>query len=171
MVCSFYINKVKLIEEYLVILDLDGLTKNHLNKFETSVLKKFLCYVQQAIPLKVKGIHCLNNKSLCDDIMALIKPFIRTQIVSKVHVQNDVHDLLKNVPMKCLPVEYGGTVKCKVLHEKTKKKLSDKIPFFKEEEKQIVNENKRIGPPKVTEDDFIDLFYCNKCILTIIIFS
>ncbi|XP_044254677.1 inter-alpha-trypsin inhibitor heavy chain H4-like [Tribolium madens] len=154
MVCSLYLNKEKLAQEYLVILDLDGLTKNHLNKFETSVLKKFLCYVQQAIPLKVKGIYCLNNKSFCDDIMALIKPFIRTEIVSKVYFHNDINDLLINVPMKCLPEEYGGSVKCKLLHEKNKKQLYENILFFKEEEKQVVDESKRVAPQKVTKYDF-----------------
>nr|XP_008190754.1 PREDICTED: alpha-tocopherol transfer protein-like [Tribolium castaneum] len=143
MVCTLHLNQAQVSGEYLMILDLEGLTVNHLSKLVETSLKKFLWYVQEAIPLKIKGIHCLHVDSLIDDIMALIKPLIKSENVFKLYFPSSVQGLIKD-----LSAEYGG------LHDEIKKKLRDNFWFFETEQMQRVDETKRLGPPKITIDAF-----------------
>lgn len=41
-------------------------------------------YLQEGLPVRLKGIHVLNTQSIVDKIMMLIKPFMKKDLLSMV---------------------------------------------------------------------------------------
>ncbi|XP_015836286.1 inter-alpha-trypsin inhibitor heavy chain H4 isoform X1 [Tribolium castaneum] len=160
LVCSLYFNKGEMLDDYCIVFDLTCFTLKHLNKMEASVLKTLLFYLQEAFPLKIKGIHCYippsvdSEDDIVFNIMALIKPLVKEEIISKIYFHNSVGDLFNCVPKKCLFKAYGGTLDVINLECKTRKELFKNLDFLEEEEEQVVDETKRVGPPKITKDCF-----------------
>lgn len=52
-----------------------------------SSVKKYMQYVQEALPAKLKAIHVMNTASFFDKILFLLKPFIKADILEMVCMQ------------------------------------------------------------------------------------
>lgn len=49
-------------------------------------IKSFLQFVQEAIPIKLKAIHVLNSVYFVDKILAILKPFMKMELMKMVCV-------------------------------------------------------------------------------------
>ncbi|KAK4878841.1 hypothetical protein RN001_011347 [Aquatica leii] len=143
-------------EGLLIVMDMDGITFAHMTKLNVMGLKKFFLYLQEAMPVRLKGLHFINVVPFMDKFMALIKPFMKKELLSVLHLHTDSLDSLhKYVPQDCLPSNFGGKAAPIVqLHEQVKTKLCQNADFFKMDEKQLVDESKRMGKPKSANDIF-----------------
>lgn len=58
----------------------------HLTRIRMANIKSFLQFVQEAIPIKLKTIHVLNSVYFVDKILAILKPFMKMELLKMVCV-------------------------------------------------------------------------------------
>ncbi|XP_050098593.1 alpha-tocopherol transfer protein-like [Anopheles aquasalis] len=95
-----------------LIIDLQGVTRNHLMHFEMNFLKKVAILSQDASPLRMQGIHILNPPPGLQTAMSIFNSLLSEKNQSKrifVHGR-DLPSLYKHFPPTLLPKEYGGTL-------------------------------------------------------------
>ncbi|CAG9791674.1 unnamed protein product [Diatraea saccharalis] len=141
---------------FVIIIDLNQMTLGHLARLDLQSIQQFLYYLQEAILLKLNGLHFLNAPSFMDKLMMLLKPFLKKDLLDVLHIhQIGSKTLDPFVPMEGLPKEAGGDFK-------TLQQASDDViqwmkeneEFFIRENKKRVTESKRPGKPKTMSDIF-----------------
>ncbi|KAG5861197.1 Alpha-tocopherol transfer protein-like, partial [Gonioctena quinquepunctata] len=129
----------------IILFDMDGISFSHFLKVSIVVMKKLLYYLQEGMPIRLKGLHFCNIVSFMDKLLAMMKPFMKQELVESLflHVQMDtVYDY---VPKMILPKDYGGACESlQILHGKYKDQMYNNEELFKYQELQLVDESKRI---------------------------
>ncbi|XP_018328062.1 alpha-tocopherol transfer protein-like [Agrilus planipennis] len=140
----------------IILFDMKGLTFGHVTKLGIVTMKKMLYYLQDALPVRLKGLHFINVVPFMDKIMALMRPFMRKELLSVFHLHtNGMESLYNFVPQECLPKDYGGTAASLTeLHEQVKKNINENANYFVEDEKRNADESRRPGRPKVSGEIF-----------------
>ncbi|XP_052239478.1 alpha-tocopherol transfer protein-like isoform X4 [Dreissena polymorpha] len=65
--------------------------------------------LEDCFPMRFKGIHYLNEPAVFDYIFAIMKPFLKEKILSRVHFHgNKYHELKEYIDEEHLPSDYGG---------------------------------------------------------------
>ncbi|KAK7590874.1 hypothetical protein V9T40_002487 [Parthenolecanium corni] len=95
---------------YAFVFDIKGIVLAHLASVSISLVRRYLYFVQEAIPLKVKAVHVIHVHSLIDKIMMLAKPFLKKELYDLIYIQSDMNEFYKTVTPECVPVELGGTL-------------------------------------------------------------
>ncbi|XP_048214630.1 alpha-tocopherol transfer protein [Perognathus longimembris pacificus] len=92
-----------------VIFDLEGWQISHALQIAPSVAKKIAAVLTDSFPLKVRGIHLINEPVIFHAVFSMIKPFLTEKIKERIHMHgnNYKQSLLQHFP-KILPLEYGG---------------------------------------------------------------
>lgn len=85
----------------VVILDAAGLTFGHLAGLNLIGLKKILFYIQEAIPVRLKGLHILNTMPIVDTLVNLIKPFMKKELMNLVSQRYYTHIKVSLLFKKC----------------------------------------------------------------------
>jgi hypothetical protein len=63
------------------------------------------------VPLRIKGIHIVNQPKIFNMVFALFKPFFREKLRSRIIFHGtDRESLHKHIAPKCLPKCYDGTI-------------------------------------------------------------
>ncbi|XP_048384392.1 alpha-tocopherol transfer protein [Stegostoma tigrinum] len=93
-----------------VIFDLCGWRFAHALQISPTVAKRIAAVVVDSFPLKVRGIHMINEPVLFDSVFVFIKPFLSEKIKQRIHMHgsNYQHSLCRHFPAQILPPEYGG---------------------------------------------------------------
>jgi len=110
--CMF--NDVQISEDgpingYVVIFDMLGVKLGHLAKVQFGVLRTFMNYIQEAHPVRLKKIYIVHTASFINQIMALVKPLIKSDLLGLLKfTQNGPSDFFGP---DLLPEEYGGELK------------------------------------------------------------
>ncbi|XP_065201065.1 alpha-tocopherol transfer protein-like [Planococcus citri] len=137
---------------HIIALDLEGISLGHVGRINMNVMKKNLSYLQDAMPVRLKGIHMLNVVPFIDMVMNMLRPFMKPhlQALFQFHQANSP-EVYEHIPKSLIPKECGGDGESlSVLQAETKKILEDNVEWFKKEELQRVDESKRQGKPKDT---------------------
>ncbi|KAF5297259.1 hypothetical protein FQR65_LT10031 [Abscondita terminalis] len=126
------------------VFDMDGCVLGHVTKIPITSFKKIVTFLQEALPIRLKGIHCINTAPFIDMLLSLIKPFMNLELMSLLHFHTKSLDtLFQYVPLECLPTDYGGSeVSVAELHESSKHVITDNSTFIEEQEKRNVDEKK-----------------------------
>ncbi|KAJ3663842.1 hypothetical protein Zmor_008063 [Zophobas morio] len=140
----------------VALFDMKGFSLGHLTRLNMNPIKHALCLVQEGTPVRIKGIHVMNASPLIDKIMALIKPFLKTEIYNLLQFHTPNSDTLyKSVPKECLPEEYGGAQpSSQTMNEQNMKNILDNYDLLEWHEGQKVDEKKRMGKSKLANDVF-----------------
>ncbi|KAJ8954234.1 hypothetical protein NQ318_005830 [Aromia moschata] len=139
----------------VIVIDMKGVVFGHLLKLSVVVMKKLMYYLQDAMPIRLKGIEFFNIVPFMDKILALMKPFMKKELLDTLYLHVDQESLCKRIPKDILPQEYGGSCESiHILHEKYKGLINDNADFFKYQETQVVDESRRPGRPKNMGDVF-----------------
>ncbi|KAK7792958.1 hypothetical protein R5R35_002612 [Gryllus longicercus] len=94
-----------------VIFDMDGLSLQQVWQFTPSFAKLIVDFLQEAIPLRVKGFHIVNQPYVFNMVFALFKPFLKEKLSSRIVFHGTDRPSLHNyISPKCLPECYGGTM-------------------------------------------------------------
>ncbi|KAL7038242.1 hypothetical protein ACKWTF_009517 [Chironomus riparius] len=125
----------------IFLFDMKGVGLMHLTRVNVSSIRKFFQYLQEAVPGKLRAIHVFNVVYFFDKVLALIKPFMKAEILKNLHLHSSGLDLEKfykeHVPKSSLPSDFGGDMpSIKELHEKHCKEFVRLRPYFLAEEKQ-----------------------------------
>ncbi|XP_065164337.1 alpha-tocopherol transfer protein-like [Atheta coriaria] len=93
-----------------VILDTKGMNMNHVLACNPWIAKLLMDFIKN-VPLRVKGIHVINQPKIFDIAYAIFKPFIRGRLKREIILHgNDWDTLFEHISPKHLPVRYGGEV-------------------------------------------------------------
>ncbi|XKL63842.1 hypothetical protein PGB90_006206 [Kerria lacca] len=131
---------------YIFIHDIKGYNFNHIAGMNTSLFKQFLYFSQEIIPLKVKSIYVINGHNILHLVKAIVKPFLKKEVMDMVHIKSNVKDFFDCVHKSFIPRDLGGTSPFSRddLNELTKAKVNE-LSFAVNEELHLkTNENKRI---------------------------
>ncbi|XP_023720822.1 clavesin-1-like [Cryptotermes secundus] len=115
---------------FVILVDSKGFGFGHLRKMNIQTVKKYCMYTQDALPGSVIGTHFLNSNAITDAMLAMLRPFTRSDTFRKV----------------CLSMA--------TYHKVTVELLKRYRDWFKEEEAFRVDESKRLGNPKNAGDVF-----------------
>ncbi|GLV38430.1 uncharacterized protein CBL_13019 [Carabus blaptoides fortunei] len=139
-----------------IILDLDNLVFGHLSKLSIMAIKKFMYYLQEALPVRLTGVHVINVVPFIDKLMFLVKPFMKKELLDVLIFHTDgLESLYKYVPKKSLPKHLGGeAATVPEMEDLMKKELQNNREYFMEEQKNRVDEAKRPGKAKNAGDLF-----------------
>lgn len=95
----------------VVIFDMDGLSLQQTWQFTPPFAKRIVDWLQDAMPLRVKNIHIVNQPYIFNMVFALFKPFLREKLKSRIIFHGtDRKSLHKYIAPKCLPENYGGNL-------------------------------------------------------------
>ncbi|XP_050453208.1 alpha-tocopherol transfer protein-like isoform X2 [Cataglyphis hispanica] len=95
----------------IVIFDMDGLTLQQAWQFTPPFAKKIVDLIQDAVPLRIKNLHVINQPYVFNMVFALFKPFLREKLKSRIIFHGtDRKSLHQYISPKCLPAHYGGTM-------------------------------------------------------------
>ncbi|XP_045461023.1 clavesin-1-like [Harmonia axyridis] len=136
--------------------DVKNISLGHVAKLSLVTLKKFFLYLQEGMPIRLKGLHYINANPILDKALILVKPFLKKEVLAMLTIHPSLDENMKKyIPLECFPSDYGG--KCDTsssLYEQTKKALFENEEFFEHQDKQLVDESKRSGKPKNASDIF-----------------
>lgn len=93
---------------YTFVLDMEGVTMGHVARLTISTIRKFLHFLQEAMPVRLKGIHLTNVVPFIDKILMLIKPFMKKELLEILHLHSKPETLYPFVQKECLIKELGG---------------------------------------------------------------
>ncbi|XP_058795627.1 alpha-tocopherol transfer protein-like isoform X3 [Phymastichus coffea] len=95
----------------IVIFDMDGLSLQQTMQFTPPFAKRIVDWLQDAMPLRIKNIHIVNQPYIFNMVFALFKPFLREKLKNRIVFHGkDRKSLHKYISPKCLPECYGGTI-------------------------------------------------------------
>ncbi|XP_038222347.1 alpha-tocopherol transfer protein-like isoform X1 [Zerene cesonia] len=95
----------------VVIFDMDGLCLQQAWQFTPQFAKRIVDWLQECIPLRIKGLYIINQPYIFNMVFQLFKPLLKEKLRSRiVFMGNDRELLYKYISPKCLPDKYGGSL-------------------------------------------------------------
>ncbi|XP_068620962.1 alpha-tocopherol transfer protein isoform X1 [Battus philenor] len=95
----------------VVIFDMDGLSMQQVWQFTPPFAKRIVDWLQESIPLRVKGLYIINQPYIFNMVFQLFKPFLQEKLRSRIIFMGKDRELLhKHINPKYLPDNYGGTL-------------------------------------------------------------
>lgn len=95
----------------VVMFDLEGMSLQQAWQFTPPFAKRIVDLLQDAIALRIKAIHVVDQPKIFNMVFALFKPFLREKLRSRIHMHgSDRVSLHSFLSPKCLPQRYGGLV-------------------------------------------------------------
>jgi len=103
------IEPVTQVRGVVVIMDFDGLGMKQVKALSPSFSKRLITFIQDAMPLRLKQVHMVNQPYLFNMVWVLFKPFIREKLKSRMFFHGkDRKSLHKHISPTHLPADYGG---------------------------------------------------------------
>ncbi|XP_072567088.1 alpha-tocopherol transfer protein [Paramormyrops kingsleyae] len=92
------------------IFDLQGWCFAHALQINPSLAKKISAVLTDSFPLKVRGIHLINEPIFFRPVFTMLKPFLPDKIKQRIHMHGGsfARSLSQHFPADILPPEYGG---------------------------------------------------------------
>ena len=69
---------------HIILIDLEGVAFGHAGRLSPMGLKKFLYYLQEGLPVRLKGLHFMNSVPVMDIILGMMKPFMKKELMDMV---------------------------------------------------------------------------------------
>lgn len=93
------------------IFDLQDWCFAHALQINPSLAKKISSVLTDSFPLKVRGIHLINEPIFFRPVFAMIRPFLPDKIKQRIHMHgcSYARSLCNYFPKAVLPPVYGGT--------------------------------------------------------------
>lgn len=100
----------------VVIFDMDGLSLQQTWQFTPPFAKRIVDLLQEAIPVRVKNLHVVNQPVIFNMVFALFKPFLNEKLKNRIIFHgSDRKSLHQYILPKHLPPQYGGTLELKLI--------------------------------------------------------
>ncbi|GJQ82465.1 hypothetical protein Trydic_g14456 [Trypoxylus dichotomus] len=93
----------------VVIMDYKGLGMKQVAALSPSFSMKLLSFIQDAMPLRLKEIHMVNNPMIFSIVWKIFKPFIREKLNKRIFFHSSkMSSLHSYIPKSHLPKNYDG---------------------------------------------------------------
>lgn len=90
---------------------MDGLTLQQTWQFTPPFAKRIVDWLQEAIPIRLKNLHIVNQPYIFNVVFALFKPFLKEKLKKRIVFHGtDRKSLHKYISPDCLPKDYGGNL-------------------------------------------------------------
>ncbi|XP_058829855.1 alpha-tocopherol transfer protein-like isoform X1 [Topomyia yanbarensis] len=141
---------------YRIVIDMKGVLFGHVARLGVLPIKHFLYYLQDAMPIRLKGLHFTNIVPFMDTILALLKPFMKKELLDILYLHTSNEQMLQYIGKDCLPKDCGGECESSdILTGRYYQRLMEVKDYFLDEEKtRRVDEGKRPGKPKTAGEIF-----------------
>lgn len=90
MACMLHLHQKGTSKGHLILFDMKGVVFGHVTKLGPLTMKKFLYYLQEAMPVRLKGLHFFNIVPFMDKILALMKPFMKKELLDMVYKKTKI---------------------------------------------------------------------------------
>ncbi|XP_058116316.1 alpha-tocopherol transfer protein-like [Anopheles ziemanni] len=111
-----------IMEGYIVIFDMKGVRLGHLARVQFGPLRVFMSYIQDAHPVRLKKIYIVHTASFINQVMALVKPLIRSELLGLLQFTATGPEEIVGVDY--LPKDFGGPFEeVATMHADQKKRL------------------------------------------------
>ncbi|XP_043266909.1 alpha-tocopherol transfer protein-like [Venturia canescens] len=156
MVLDLWLHTEGTAKGHVILVDLEGIVFGHAGRLSPMGLKKFLYYLQEGLPVRLKGLHFMNSVPVMEIILGMMKPFMKKELMDMLHIHSSNESLMKFIPLEILPNEKGGKAgPLAELGAKNVKWLEANRSWFQEEEATMrVDESLRPGKGKTATDLF-----------------
>ncbi|XP_045511032.1 alpha-tocopherol transfer protein isoform X2 [Colias croceus] len=95
----------------VVIFDMDGLCLQQAWQFTPQFAKRIVDWLQECIPLRIKGLYIINQPYIFNMVFQLFKPLLKEKLRSRIVFMGSDRELLyKYISPKNLPDKYGGSL-------------------------------------------------------------
>ncbi|XP_055703505.1 retinol-binding protein pinta-like [Phlebotomus papatasi] len=132
-----------------ILVDLQGLSFGHLTQVTPTLLKKMTSSIQEAYPIRQKGMHFINPMPGFESLFKIFHGFLSEKIKKRTFVHGSLEDLHKHIPKALLPTEYGGDAgPVQQIIDDWTDKLLERRDWFLEDDKFKSDERKRVGKAK-----------------------
>lgn len=92
-----------------ILCDSAGFTLDKLFSCNIGLLRRFLEYVQDCMPMRLKAVHIIRESKAMDLLFVLLRPFIKRKLAQRIHFHGASYGkLYEDLPPSMLPEEYGG---------------------------------------------------------------
>lgn len=131
---------------FVFVCDVTGMSFGHMTRFNLTLMKKYMHYVQEALPIRIKAMHMINTSPIMKIIFNTCKPFMKKDLQQLMHFHSSVESVNKYFPVEILPNELGGKAgPIQEIWNMRIKRLEDFQEWFVEDEKNNrINESLRI---------------------------
>lgn len=69
---------------HIILIDMSGIRISHAGRLSPMGIKKYLYYLQEALPVRLKGLHFMNSVPVMDIILSMMKPFMKKELMDMV---------------------------------------------------------------------------------------
>lgn len=69
---------------HVMIADPGKLNFGHIAKMNLSLMRKYLFFIQEAFPVRIKAVHVINTNPLAEKVVSIAKPFLKKEIFDVV---------------------------------------------------------------------------------------
>ncbi|KAL7010842.1 hypothetical protein ACKWTF_013973 [Chironomus riparius] len=96
-----------------VILDVEGLSLGQIVHFTPFFAAMLLEWLQECVPLRIKGVYITNNSYIFNIAFKIFKPFIHAKLRQRIHFVGKDWDMLGNfLGKEFLKSSLGGDLPC-----------------------------------------------------------
>lgn len=92
---------------YILLFDMKGAAFGHMLRMRPLAVKHYLTFVQDALPIRLKFVENINMPNFIDKLLALVRPFIRNEIMCLLRFRKEIEDAYENIPRDIWPQEYN----------------------------------------------------------------
>lgn len=71
---------------HILVINVQGVVLGHVGRLSPMGLKKFLYYLQEALPVRLKSLHFMNTVPVMDIILGMMKPFMKKELMDMVSI-------------------------------------------------------------------------------------
>ena len=86
MILDLWLKTEGTMKGHVIVVDVKGIGMGHVARTSPLVFKKFLYYLQDALPVRLKGLHFLNSVPAMDLILSITKPFMKKELLDMVFI-------------------------------------------------------------------------------------
>jgi len=93
----------------VVLMDFSGLGMKQVKGLTPSFSLRLLSFIQEAMPLRLKEVHIVNQPFLFNVVWQMFKPFVKDKLKKRLFFHgNNMESLHKHIDPDHLPENYGG---------------------------------------------------------------
>ncbi|GJQ65004.1 hypothetical protein Trydic_g595, partial [Trypoxylus dichotomus] len=96
----------------VIIFDLKGMGMSQVRQFTPAFAMKLISFIQDAMPLRFKGLHVINNPFIWNIAWKILYPLQNKKVRARTHTHgSDVTGMHKFIHPNYLPQDWGGNLK------------------------------------------------------------